>query len=512
MSLNKKYGNMNYFQNLFPNYPASSENIIQYKRLATVKSKKYPTKNSTLTLYPNIYDMSTIISNKIFNFNKRMLNTTDGVYSEYYDIKNNSKIGTNITFKTIRDYSNANPAKYKGLVFHYLLQKYYKDNNLTKLNYLCNIREIGKIFKIEKTKQNTNILPPNIYCIMDNCGEKLIKIKDDPVFNGSPLEILKFIVTVFKQCLLAVQLLHNLNYLHLNSTPHNYLFTKDRSGNIQVKIINFENTKKCNTSELSYYGDAKYIPNDWIINATSGRQTQLQKHHDIFELGCTFITLIFYLLREQTFEMCCPIRMNTLMASKNFIPQRMNYNLTQHNDDMGNIFMKLNTIGLNIKLCEIITKNIIYKMVHPNPDKRFQSIEEILPTVDILLKNISFALGERSLPDPKEKTPQVVAPRNTQKRELGSMVQPQTGPSVWELTGDQRTGLQASMQKALGTVTQFNNIFESAAQRAAEKAEKKQRRLAKEEEFYEKRWAEQQAKLQTPPHSGRNVRRSGTGR
>jgi hypothetical protein len=215
-----------------------SENTTHKQKTTQLSNLSNEGKNFELKLLPIYIDNNVNISNKyfIFNFKKNDLLKTKNVYLKYFTLES-SNVRNNIIFKGLQN--NTNKTNYKSLVFQYLLQKYYRNNNQNQLKYLCNIREIGKIINIINNKKISYPSSLNMYCIMDNCGEKLVNIANNPVFNGTPLEALKFIVTVLRECLSALQLLHNLNYLYLNSTPENYLFRKDESGNIQVKIINF---------------------------------------------------------------------------------------------------------------------------------------------------------------------------------------------------------------------------------------------------------------------------------
>ena len=385
--LSAKYGSMQYFKNIFPKYIRSKglvQNTEKATRYARLKSNRTGTEK-LLELIPDYYDKSIFFSNKIFNLNKTASGSFATVYLQYYNENNKYKTRkSNIIFKEIKD---ANGSEYKALIFHYLLEYYYEINDPSKLKYLCILKEVGKIPKAGK-----------IYGIMDYCGKELVTIKDSPLIKESPLKGLDFIINVFRESLIALKLIHDVGYLHMDIKPENYLFNY-KDGNYQVKIIDFGMITKCYSSVDGWYGTSLYLPNDWLYNYSKGFPTILDKHHDLFELGCMFIDMIFYLLNnftyKQNLEMCCPIK-NNVYTQDQIIEYRTYYNENQHNADMKFISNLLGVNGLRLnKTINDMIINIIFKMVHPIPSNRFKSIDEILPKVDELIDEL--------LPSPPQK-------------------------------------------------------------------------------------------------------------
>jgi len=383
--LHKKYGTSEYFRNIFPKYIKTSrfiENNKKIERIATLKSNIKGIKEEII-LVPDYYDRTTHFSNKIFNLNKSASGSFSTVYLQYYNKLNKSKTRkSNIIFKETTD---SEGDEYKALIFHYLIQHYYEKNNPEKLKYLCNLREIGKI------KYNDS----KIYGIMDNCGQELVTLQNSRLLKYDPLKGLLFIVNIFKQSLEALKLLHDLNYLHLDIKPQNYLITSKN----QVKIIDFGMIKKCPFTTGGWFGTSLYMPNDWLFNFNIGKQTTLMKHHDIFELGCMFIDLIFYLLNNFTFKkrltMSCPIVYSPLRIDK-VLEYRRKYDINQHLSNTQKISdllsygynkngEKIKGLQINSNISSIIGNEIIFKMCHPIYTQRAQSVDEIITIVDKLL-------------------------------------------------------------------------------------------------------------------------------
>ena len=150
--------------------------------------------------------------------------------------------------------------------------------------------------------------------------------------------------------------------------------------------------QKCNKEEKGYYGTLTYIACDWIKNYSEGKETTLKKHHDIFSLGCMFIYLICKLSKNNIY-MCCPIIFFkpsniTKNKEKNFMKEsRKNYNDVAHKNNMRAINVYYLTPNLprnnnsSSEICNYIM-NIIENMVDPDSEKRYQSVDEIIPLLE----------------------------------------------------------------------------------------------------------------------------------
>jgi serine/threonine protein kinase len=70
---------------------------------------------------------------------------------------------------------------------------------------------------------------------------------------------------IFKECCQAVKIIHDVEHLHLDIKPENFMI-KDN----QVKIIDFGIVKENKYETLPTFGTSKYIASDWIINMRTG--------------------------------------------------------------------------------------------------------------------------------------------------------------------------------------------------------------------------------------------------
>jgi serine/threonine protein kinase len=386
--ITKLYGSTNFFKNIFPEY-----NIKNKERIIHLGNKK-GSLIENFTIIPDYYDDSLNLSNKIYNLNSTASGSYATVFLKYYNSKN-LKQKQNIIFKFIKD---SNLLEYKALIFNYLLYYYY-EKNIDKypdsLKYLCKIIEIGKI--------KNNFKYGDVYGIMEYCGKELFEDLNDRFIiknfennkNDIPINNMNFAINIFKQCLLSLKLIHDLNYLHLDIKPENYLINII-DDNIQIKIIDFGLINKELTKILHIKGSPNYIANDYVNNYYNGKSTILKKHHDIFSLGCTFITIIlslfnYYNIDNNLFFMCCPIiyanQIKNINESKHtdlILNERRYYKINTHIEDMTNIGIKLLKLNLNEEYVKKIYY-ILYRMANPNISERFNNIDEILPLIEDLI-------------------------------------------------------------------------------------------------------------------------------
>jgi serine/threonine protein kinase len=195
---------------------------------------------------------------------------------------------------------------------------------------------------------------------------------------------------------MSIKLIHDVDYLHLDIKPENFLFSRVRN-NIEIKIIDFGMIKKCNFTTFNPFGSIEYLPNDWIKNFSENppRETILQKHHDIFSLGCTFIKIIYFILNYIIFtyfkrnikipELCCPTVFREI-SDKKKCKKRGEYSFNGNPDhpqnpmkEINEIFKKIITTRSNNIFREIKQlSDIICKMCNSIPTERYQSIDEII--------------------------------------------------------------------------------------------------------------------------------------
>ena len=200
----------------------------------------------------------------------------------------------NIGFKKIQDDIKYED-EYKSLIFHYLLLQYYKGTPQVK--YLCKLIEFGSLSPYKNSKYNY------YYAYMEIFGNDLDSLK----YNSNSNLLLKFtnIFKILYQCCESVKLIHNLEYLHLDIKPENFLIKDNK-----IKIIDFGFVNKNALKTSGMIGTLRYISNDWMKNFEENKTTTLNYHHDIFSLGCMFIELLYKFILDTEILIACPLIKN----------------------------------------------------------------------------------------------------------------------------------------------------------------------------------------------------------
>jgi len=323
-------------------------------------------------------DNSLKFNNKIFI--SRTSNNKKGasaiVYLKHYNKKNLTKEEKDdYVFKLINYKLNIEKKNNElfGLFFNYLLQKYYTINNSANLEYLCIIHEFGIVNQDNK-----------FYAYMDNCGSELYS-RRFIYENSSNNNINRSLKEIFIKCLKSLKLIHDLDYLHLDIKRENFL-VKGNNSELMIKIIDFGFVKKCNYRTSDIYGTPPCIANDWAKNFLSPVPIEitLEKHHDIFSLGCTFLEFIYHNISyPKNLEIIKPdiVCPNTkLSKGMDILDIRKDYNIDLHTKDMNDLKENLDKTLLS-KNSEFI-KNIMFKMCHPAPQERYQNTSEIIEYIE----------------------------------------------------------------------------------------------------------------------------------
>ena len=336
-------------------------------------TKKLPKIKSIMINYEEIKLIPYINS----NINKiNILNPIgSGGFGNVYKTSNDTILLKIITQSNSEDEDNRD-REFKSLIFHYLLYKYYEKTE--NIKYLCKLNEFGVI---EKNKW---------YAFMENCGldlfHKFKKKNDKPDFDT--------LLKIFYECCTALKIIHDLEYLHLDIKPENFLMKDD-----QIKIIDFGMVKKNKFITNKSFGTMDYIPNDWLKNSDEENNTTLEYHHDIFSLGCMFIILLYKIIIKKNILIVCPLVISTpgipKIDKKSMIYSlRKEYNIKQFNSMCNNIKDDLNK-GINKESNEgkirninnIFSINLIKMMVHPDPKERCNDINEIIKYLDYIFIN-----------------------------------------------------------------------------------------------------------------------------
>jgi serine/threonine protein kinase len=154
---------------------------------------------------------------------------------------------------------------------------------------------------------------------------------------------------------------------------------------LQIKIIDFGMVEKINFPTKYIFGTKFCYPNDWLLNSTTSKETILQPHHDFFELGITILEILHnFKLFKRDINMFCPINSDEQIL----VMLRTQYNLDQHKEDMKTIkdalLERLETEQEQSANIDIIVDELLFKMVHPNPEKRINSVNDLLAIVNTI--------------------------------------------------------------------------------------------------------------------------------
>ena len=370
-----------------------------YKAPTAFKSGTGSNSKHTITLTPLWYNnISLFFKEKVF-IEKKTKNASGSysyIYLEYYDENNKKKNKkTDIIFK-LTEYNND---ELFGLYFNAFLYKYNEFNNPEKVKYLCRLEEFGEVQLNRREKK--------YYAYMKNCGEPLKNINKIKIQKYQLTELIK---NIFTQCLESLKLIHYQNYLHLDIKPANFLYSIQNNdlNTLQIKIIDFGFTKqnKYNT-KVNYFGTSDTIPCDWLKNYVEGKNTILEKHHDLFELGCTFLRLIFSIINKIEHKISIPAIICPIMELNrpNFIIIRANYSEAQHNSNMNTIKKHLIDLGMNEK-DSVLIRSILYGMCNPEPRERFENCDFVLGIVEkINIQNNSQLLSSTKVIKPRQSPP-----------------------------------------------------------------------------------------------------------
>ena len=361
--------------------------FLRYKK--NELPKKYITSiNPVQTLELQPYLSNNISGYKDIQVDISGRQSCGGYGCAYFNIKSkNRKKIDNIIFKTITDKKE----EFKSLIFHYLIYKYYENNNNVK--YLCELYEFGELNNliiINKKKIK-------YYAIMKNCGMKLSEYFEIIIERNKKISVkdrLKNLLTIFKECCKTVKIIHDLGYLHLDIKPENFLI----NDNNQVKIIDFGFIKKNGYKTDYLFGTGKYIANDWLINLSLEKKTTLEYHHDIFSLGCMFIELLYGYVFGEKIKMACPIKRQILEYNNIYAIRKDYESSSQHYEieiklknklQVSSFFTKnlqKETSDLQNNILELQNNilNLIISMVNSKPSQRYQNIDDVIAQINFI--------------------------------------------------------------------------------------------------------------------------------
>ena len=388
------YGTTEYFKVLFPGYKPknnSKKPIQKQQKVLKLYNSNFNNVGKftdNVVLEPDYYNQDIDLSR--IKFNKSNSKAARGSYATVYlrYLNSNNQIKSNIVFKKINDIKGD---EYQASIFHYLLYFYYQLYYPNLTDYLCDLKELGKVIG-----QDSRPVPNLIYGIMDNCGKELYEIKKSKLLLKINLKYrYNFVINIFMKCLYSLQLIHNVGYLHCDIKLENYLinFNEETPLNPVIKIIDFGFVRKNKYSQFDLIGTSFYIPNDFVNNRFNEKNTTLEYHHDFFSLGCMFIEILFCLLESNNkvfnLTMCCPFITNQRLNNQKIKKCRANYDLETHNKNMSDLLFLLNKYYPRLSIPNLSLIQIIYKMVHPIPSERYIQLKNTILPIEYILRDFN---------------------------------------------------------------------------------------------------------------------------
>jgi hypothetical protein len=297
------------------------------------KERKLYLDKSVNNLTPEIYNSSIKGNFKITNIKPIGEGSYGKVYKNISSVEEGkNKIIESSVLKIIKDNSDGKK-EFVSLIFNICLLAFLYLNNNNGIKYFCDLYEFGKI-KNNNTK---------FYALMENGGNELLKINFHPK-NKSLSDVL-FII---KECAMATKILHDIDIIHCDIKPANFLFN-EKNGNYNIKIIDFGFATKNGTLVTNWFGSPLYMPLDFINSIKYNKKCftkntrikigcyTITKKNDIYALGITFIELL-YINLDSYFNYSDK---NHIKIQKIIKEIRRRYELLVINQDIINKFINL---------------------------------------------------------------------------------------------------------------------------------------------------------------------------
>ena len=189
---------------------------------------------------------------------------------------------------------NNHYGEFKAILFHYIFYIYYLRKKNDNIKYLCKIDHLGKIYNLSEyvselfLKNECKGSSNNHYyfCTLENCGKELLE------FCLKKNNTLKESLEIMIQCSKAIQLFHNLKYVHMDVKLENFLFNKGT-----IKIIDFGMITEVGTKGKTGNGTIAYkcFSSLYPLQRNASKETyNIIRYFDIYSLACVFIQLLFH--------------------------------------------------------------------------------------------------------------------------------------------------------------------------------------------------------------------------
>ena len=290
---------------------------------------------------------------------RNISNSTESSYVNVYPIGNTHIIKY---LKKNNNKPHNQDRELSGFIFNLLLYKYLDTNEKRDLlDYICRVSQIGYI-----SENNT------IYCIMHKCGIDLLNFLNeniDKLISLSYYDKIIFLLNLIKQCAIAIKIIHDLGYVHLDIKLENFLIVL-KNGNIndyQIKIIDFGFILQKGIILKNRRGSGRYINKIMKNNIQLKKETEVRNLFDIYSLGIMFLKIIEFIFNKNI--KLSYIKSLLLISRKNSF---FNNNF-EIND---------NNISRNIF-------KIIDKMTTDKIDDRYNNIDDLINDINNLLEFIN---------------------------------------------------------------------------------------------------------------------------
>jgi len=209
---------------------------------------------------------------------------------------------------------------------------------------------------------------PNIVSIYDIGKEENIDYFIMEYIDGMSLKekiekekVLKWeeCITIISCICQALEYAHKKNIMHRDIKPHNILITSDNIAKVaDFGLAKFTTAANSLTQTGTIMGSAQYMSPEQIESTT------LDERCDIYSLGITFYEM---------FTGHLPFNGNNLVSiiikQKNELP--------------------IEPYEINKEIPQSVN-NIIMKMLEKDPDKRYQTMPELISDIDLASKNINY--------------------------------------------------------------------------------------------------------------------------
>ncbi len=204
----------------------------------------------------------------------------------------------------------------------------------------CNHPKIVEAFHFDIAGEGSVLPPGTLFFTMEYLhGTTLDKVKNICSCN---------IEEILFQILDALRLIHSIGLIYGDLKPHNIMYMNNRAGNNDIKLFDFglamREGHQVNGREIS--GTISYVAPEMIRGGRIDRRT------DLYSLG---------------------VMIYELTTGIHPFPKKNVISIAQ-----GHLFdTPLNPINLNPKISEK-SKELILRLLRKDPDRRFQSVEEII--------------------------------------------------------------------------------------------------------------------------------------